>query len=68
MVNQQPVTNGYHIAKSRYRKFLSLLKVLLDGSLCGKVKNCDSITEVGGNDRKDVEKKTLGFEKQKSSN
>lgn len=35
--------------------------------LCGKVKKYDLIFKVGGNDRKDVERETLGFEWQKPS-
>lgn len=33
-----------------------------------KVKKYDLIIKVGGNDRKDIERETLGFEWQKSSN
>lgn len=39
----------------------------MDSSACGKVKKYDLIFKVGDNERKDVERETLGFEWQKSS-
>lgn len=55
------------LSRAGIEDFYHCQKVLL-ALLCDKVKKYDLIVKIGGNDRKNIERETLGFKGQNSSN